>query len=140
MMIAACWAIPLLFLLPSVVKVYGIHGLECLSRSCTILKDSKGHSAKNFLFAFGFGLPTLVLILTNTSIYCKVKVITNLFFKINDNYMIRNYWHQYDSECLNRYFIQNMRKTMEKEMRKSKIRIPTALKDKEQRTFCLFED
>ena len=73
-MIAVCWLIPLLFLLPSMTGVYGKHGLECLSRSCTILKDEKGHSTKNFLFAFGFGLPTLVLVLTNTSIYCKVKV------------------------------------------------------------------
>ena len=52
----------------SMTGVYGIHGLECLSRSCTILKDEKGHSTKNFLFAFGFGLPTLVLLLTNISI------------------------------------------------------------------------
>ena len=73
-MIAICWAIPILFLLPSITGVYGIHGLECLSRSCTILKDENGKSIKNFLIAFGVGLPTSILILTNTSIYFKIRV------------------------------------------------------------------
>ena len=74
-MILICWALPLLFLLPSITGIYGMHGLECLSRSCTILKDQKEHSIKKFLIAFGTGLPTTILILTNTSIYFKVKVI-----------------------------------------------------------------
>ena len=74
-MILFCWALPLLFLLPSITGIYGMHGLECLSRSCTILKDRKEHSIKKFLIAFGTVLPTTILILTNTSIYFKVKVI-----------------------------------------------------------------
>ena len=92
MMIAVCWLIPLLFLLPSMTGVYGEHGLECLSRSCTILKDENGHSTKNFLFAFGFGLPTLVLLLTNTSIYIKIKVsCSNLLFQIWTSYFNLNF-------------------------------------------------
>ena len=91
MMIAVCWVIPLLFLLPSMTGVYGIHGLECLSRSCTILKDEKGHSTKNFLFAFGFGLPTLVLLLTNISIYIKIKVSSSNFLFWNRILDTRNY-------------------------------------------------
>ena len=147
-MIAICWVFPLLFVLPSLTAVYGIHGLECLSRSCTILKDEDGHSTKNFLFVAGVGVPTLILLITNTSIYVKIKVFIIDTYPGPIGYQEVNYYESIKLSLLiliiftHNYvfsfnsifgYPQNMRRSMENDLRNSSIRIPTALKEREQK-------
>lgn len=74
-LVVLCWLMPPLFLLPSLTRMWGRHGLECRSRSCTILSDSMGRSPKDFILVIGVTVPSIILLITNISIYTKVKVI-----------------------------------------------------------------
>ena len=72
--IAICWILPLLVVWPSFFGLWGFNGLECVSRSCTIIRDSEGRSIKGFLLILGLTFPCCILIVTNVSIYVKVTV------------------------------------------------------------------
>ena len=63
--ISLCWLLPLCMLLPSVSGVFGYHGLKCSTRSCTLLRDSNGHSPKPLFYIVGLILPCTVLSITN---------------------------------------------------------------------------
>lgn len=67
-----CWLVPMIMLLPSLFRFYGQHGMNCKSRSCTILRDENGKSPKNFFLASGLMVPGIVLVIANALIYYKV--------------------------------------------------------------------
>ena len=71
-MIGFCWVVPFLMLLPSRLGVYGVHGLECNSRSCTLMDDDHGHNPKDIFLVIGLALPSLVLAVTNLLILYRV--------------------------------------------------------------------
>lgn len=73
LIIACCWLVPFLMLIPSTSGLYGRHGLECASRSCTIMPDDRGRSPKDLFLFMGLALPCAVLIVTNAMIWYKVK-------------------------------------------------------------------
>ena len=67
-----CWLGPILMLMPSLFRLYGQHGMDCKSRSCTILKDVNGKSPKYFFLASGLMIPGIVLVIANGLIFYKV--------------------------------------------------------------------
>lgn len=71
--IGACWTVPFLLMLPSLTGLWGKHGLEYDTKSCTILYDEHCRSPKIFLYILGITLPSLILVITNTMIYVKIK-------------------------------------------------------------------
>ena len=71
-LVAACWLLPPAMLLPSLSGLYGHHGLDYCSRSCTIKADEKGHNPKDVFLVCGLVIPCCVLFFTNVSIYKKV--------------------------------------------------------------------
>ena len=74
-MIAFCWAIPFLIILPSLTGVWGRHGLDCKTRSCTIIDANDGSlSFKKFLMSVGVAFPSLILIVIHLMIYEKVRL------------------------------------------------------------------
>ena len=72
--IATCWAASFLVLLPSLSGIWGHHGLECNSRSCTILDDQNGHNPKNLIKGLSLILPILILTVADASILWKMRV------------------------------------------------------------------
>jgi hypothetical protein len=84
--IAICWIIPVLVVSPSLSGVWGRHGLEEFTQSCTIIKDKNGKSPKILLMTIGVALPGVILVIANTMIFFKVNQMINLFwssFKVN---------------------------------------------------------
>ncbi len=69
--IGFCWLLPLLFLTPSLLGVYGKHGVNCVTRSCTIVEQD-GRTPKNIFLFTGLTLPCAVLVITNFMIFSKV--------------------------------------------------------------------
>ena len=85
LMIAFCWAIPFLIILPSLTGTWGKHGLDCKTRSCTIIdKDDGTLSFKKFLMTVGVVIPSAILIVIHLMIYEKV------FFFIFSNQFCQN--------------------------------------------------
>lgn len=72
LMILACWIGPFLMMMLSYNGVFGTHGLKCISRSCTIMKDERGMTPKRLFFLVGLVIPCIVLLVTNFMIYYKV--------------------------------------------------------------------
>ena len=73
LMIAFCWAVPFLIILPSLTRIWGKHGLDCKTRSCTIIDANDGSlSFKKFLMSVGVAIPSLILIVIHLMIYEKV--------------------------------------------------------------------
>ena len=73
LIIAACWLIPPLLICPSLFEVWGRHGMDCRSGSCTILEDVDERSPKAMLLFCGLTVPCMVLAVTNSMIYDKVR-------------------------------------------------------------------
>ena len=74
-MIAFCWAVPFLIILPSLTGIWGKHGLDCKTRSCTIIDTNDGSlSFKKFLMSVGVAIPSLILIVIHLMIYEKVRL------------------------------------------------------------------
>lgn len=72
LMIAFCWLFSFSMLLPTLTKTWGQFGLHDETFSCTILK-LEGKSPKKFLFVFGFLLPCIVIIVSYSCIFYKVR-------------------------------------------------------------------
>ncbi|XP_050301299.1 protein trapped in endoderm-1 isoform X2 [Anthonomus grandis grandis] len=66
------WVIALLITLPSLLGVWGRLGLDPSTFSCTILQKD-GKSPKKIVFICGFIIPCLVIIVSYSCIYWKVK-------------------------------------------------------------------
>ena len=80
--ISLCWLLPLCMLLPSVSGVFGYHGLKCSTRSCTLLRDSNGHSPKPLFYIVGLILPCTVLSITNILIFLRVSPVGEEGFEL----------------------------------------------------------
>jgi hypothetical protein len=75
-----CWLVPALMLVPSLFRLYGQHGRDCRSRSCTILKDHEQRNPKYFFLASGLFIPGVVLVIANALIYYKVKLDSSMIW------------------------------------------------------------
>ena len=72
--IAICWILPFLVMLPSTIGIWGIHALECYSRTCTLMRDENNHSPRDVLFGVGAVTPTIIMLLLSASMLIKIKV------------------------------------------------------------------
>lgn len=72
LMLIAIWTISFSLLVPPLLGVWGRLGLDEATFSCTILKKN-GRSPKKLLFAIGFLIPCLVIIVSYLCIYWKVR-------------------------------------------------------------------
>eukprot|EP00095_Tigriopus_kingsejongensis_P007204 maker-scaffold192_size271026-snap-gene-1.21 protein:Tk07204 transcript:maker-scaffold192_size271026-snap-gene-1.21-mRNA-1 annotation:"gustatory receptor trehalose 1" len=75
LMILACWICPFIMMLPSYFGIFGVHGLDCRSRNCTIKRDENGYSPKIIFLLVGLVVPCVVLVTANILIYMKVHVM-----------------------------------------------------------------
>nr|ALS03936.1 gustatory receptor 1 [Ectropis obliqua] len=66
------WLVSFGLMVPSLLGVWGQLGLDERTFSCTILKKD-GRSPKKYLFVFGFVLPCVVIIVSYSCIYWKVR-------------------------------------------------------------------
>ncbi|XP_064488362.1 protein trapped in endoderm-1-like [Ornithodoros turicata] len=73
LMVATLWVISFLSLLPTLSHAWGRFGLEPTTFSCTILPDAKGHSPKKLLFTLGFVVPCVVILVSYSCIFFKVR-------------------------------------------------------------------
>ena len=64
----------MLICLPSLIGVWGSHGLECNSRICTILEDENGNNPKDFLKLLAVAGPVVILTAADLSIFLKMRV------------------------------------------------------------------
>nr|WKF45127.1 gustatory receptor 19 [Podabrus annulatus] len=67
-----CWGFAFATLLPPLIGVWGQLGLSPSTFSCTIL-EKNGSSPKKAIFLFGFVLPCLVIIISYSCIYWRVR-------------------------------------------------------------------
>ena len=72
--IATCWILPVLVSIPSFFGIYGQHGLECYSRSCTVINDANGKNPKMILKGLGLITPIVILTIADASILWKMRV------------------------------------------------------------------
>ncbi|KAL7299941.1 hypothetical protein TKK_0007260 [Trichogramma kaykai] len=72
LMLVAIWTLSFSLLVPPLLGVWGTLGLDPDTFSCTILKKN-GKSPKKLLFAVGFLLPCVVIIVSYACIYWKVR-------------------------------------------------------------------
>lgn len=72
LMLVFAWVFSFSMMIPPLVEVWGRLGLDPPTFSCTILKKN-GKSPKKMLFVLGFILPCVVIILSYTCIYWKVR-------------------------------------------------------------------
>lgn len=71
-MLVFAWVLGFSMMIPPLAEVWGRLGLDPRTFSCTILKkDDK--SPKKMLFVVGFILPCVVIIVSYTCIYWKVR-------------------------------------------------------------------
>lgn len=73
LMLLGCWGIPLALLLPTMAEMWGRFGYSAQTFSCTILRDSNGHSPKKTFFLIGFFLPCLIIVLCYLRIFMVVQ-------------------------------------------------------------------
>ena len=59
---------------PSLAGIWGRHGLECVSRNCTIIDDDNGQSLKDILKGLALILPVVILVVADVSIFWKMRV------------------------------------------------------------------
>ncbi|XP_044765482.1 protein trapped in endoderm-1-like isoform X1 [Coccinella septempunctata] len=71
--IIAVWGIAILIMLPPSLEIWGRLGLNPSTFSCTIL-EKDGSSPKKVLFLIGFVLPCVVIIISYSCIYWKVRM------------------------------------------------------------------
>ncbi|XP_063535816.1 protein trapped in endoderm-1 isoform X1 [Cydia strobilella] len=67
------WIVSFGLMVPPLLGIWGTLGLDKKTFSCTILSDEAGHSPKKYLFVFGFALPCLVIIVSYSCIYWRVR-------------------------------------------------------------------
>lgn len=72
LMLAFTWLFSFSMMIPPLLEIWGRLGLDPPTFSCTILKK-EGKSPKKMLFVLGFILPCVVIILSYTCIYWKVR-------------------------------------------------------------------
>ncbi|XP_022902766.1 protein trapped in endoderm-1-like isoform X2 [Onthophagus taurus] len=72
----AIWSVAFLIMLPPSLGIWGELGLNKSTFSCTINKKD-GKSPKQFIFLVGFVIPCLVIIVSYTCIYLKVRQSNN---------------------------------------------------------------
>ena len=72
--IAVCWILPVLVSIPSFIGIYGRHGLECYSRSCTVINDANGNNPKMVWLGLGVIAPIVILTIADVSILWKMRV------------------------------------------------------------------
>ncbi|PNF42334.1 hypothetical protein B7P43_G03679 [Cryptotermes secundus] len=72
LMLVFAWSFSFSMMIPPLLEVWGHLGLDPPTFSCTILKKD-GKSPKKMLFVLGFILPCVVIILSYTCIYWKVR-------------------------------------------------------------------
>ena len=72
LMLVFAWVFSFSMMIPPLVEVWGRLGLDPPTFSCTILKKN-GKSPKKMLFVLGFILPCVVIIVSYTCIYWKVR-------------------------------------------------------------------
>lgn len=70
--LCSIWLISFGLMIPPMLGIWGQLGLDNHTFSCTILPKD-GHSPKKFLFVVGFALPCLVIIVSYSCIYWKVR-------------------------------------------------------------------
>nr|CAD7585544.1 unnamed protein product [Timema genevievae] len=68
-MIVFCWVFSYSMQMPTLFGVWGKFDFDPNLGSCTITKDTNGHSSKAFLFIVGFVIPCLVIICCYTVIF-----------------------------------------------------------------------
>ena len=90
--IAACWILPVLVSIPSFFGIYGRHGLECYSRSCTVINDPNGQNPKMILKGLGLIAPIVILTIADVSILWKMRVSYMWVFLIVTSKHIRTEW------------------------------------------------
>lgn len=66
------WFVSFGFMVPPLLGVWGRLGLDSKTFSCTIL-PKEGRSPKKYLFVFGFALPCVVIIVSYSCIYWRVR-------------------------------------------------------------------
>ncbi|XP_047517054.1 protein trapped in endoderm-1 isoform X1 [Pieris napi] len=66
------WLVSFGLMVPSLLEVWGKLGLDQNTFSCTILPKD-GRSPKKYLFVFGFALPCVVIIVSYSCIYWRVR-------------------------------------------------------------------
>uniref|UniRef100_A0A0U5AEH1 Putative gustatory receptor n=1 Tax=Reticulitermes speratus TaxID=60591 RepID=A0A0U5AEH1_9NEOP len=72
LMLVFAWVFSFSMMIPPLMEVWGRLGLDPPTFSCTILKKD-GKSPKKMLFVLGFILPCVVIIMSYTCIYWKVR-------------------------------------------------------------------
>lgn len=72
LMIAFVWAFSFAILIPPLIRSWGQFGYSPETFSCTILRLN-GRSPKKFLFLFGFLLPCIVIVLSYSCIFYRVR-------------------------------------------------------------------
>ncbi|XP_013793783.1 protein trapped in endoderm-1-like [Limulus polyphemus] len=72
LMIAFSWIFSFSMLTPTLARAWGEFGLNDETFSCTILRRN-GHSPKKFLFIIGFLVPCVVIIVSYSCIFYKVR-------------------------------------------------------------------
>ena len=60
--VTATWVCGFVFLVPTSLSAWGQFGLDLTVGSCTIIPDTSGRTAKEFLFVFAFLSPCLAII------------------------------------------------------------------------------
>ncbi|CAG9088727.1 unnamed protein product [Plutella xylostella] len=66
------WLVSFGLMVPPLLGIWGRLGLDTETFSCTILRNH-GRSPKKYLFVFGFALPCVVIIVSYSCIYWKVR-------------------------------------------------------------------
>lgn len=72
-LVAACWTISYGLQLPALCGWWGRIGYDRHVRTCTILRDERGHSPKTALFVVGFAIPCVVIVGCYARIYWCVR-------------------------------------------------------------------
>lgn len=70
--LSSAYILAFLIMVPPLFGLWGQLGLDPQTFSCTILKKN-GKSPKKIIFALGFVIPCLVIIISYSFIYCKVR-------------------------------------------------------------------
>ena len=72
--IVAAWIVAFVLVLPSFFNVYGMNGLECKTRKCTMLIDRNGNDLKRLAGSITLIASVISLIMFNFAIATRLRV------------------------------------------------------------------
>ncbi|KAJ8984429.1 hypothetical protein NQ317_012492, partial [Molorchus minor] len=59
--------------IPTLLGIWGTYGMDEKLGTCSIKEDKRGHSSKTILFAVGFALPCVIIVISYANIYWVVR-------------------------------------------------------------------